>query len=161
MLWKACAQLLSDRALVPPNAALKPIMCRPREGPCNIHTWRRVPAILALLPIAEGALPPGQRSVLGKVTLKCADLKVSVEIGTDTQGCRLRPRKSGVIGHFMQEGSPPQRPAVGQRLRSLGGVEHQLDLAIGDGVDDMGPPLQHLVDLLGRHAVIGEIALGA
>src|ERR1700759_5789905 len=89
----------------------------------------------------RGALPPGQRSVFGKVTLKCADLKVSVEIGTDTQGSRLRPRKSGVIGHFMQEGSAPQRAAVGQRLRTPRGVEHQLDLAIGDGVDDVGPPL--------------------
>src|SRR6201999_1209231 len=120
MLWKACAQLLSDRAPVLSSAALKPASSGPCEGPCNIHTWRRVPAILALLPIAEGALPPGQRSVVGKVTLKGADLKVSVEIGTDTLGCRLRPRKSGVIGHFMQEGSPPQRAAIGQRLLSLG-----------------------------------------
>src|SRR6201994_2056350 len=159
MLWKACTQLLSDRALVPANTALKPTS--PCEGPCNIHTWRRVPAILALLPIAEGALPPGQRSVVGKVTLKGADLKVSVEIGTDTLGCRLRPRKSGVIGHFMQEGSPPQRAAIGQRLWPFGGVEHQLDLAIGDGVDDVRPALQHLVHLVGRNAVVAEVALGS
>src|SRR6201995_6102971 len=63
------------------SAALKPVKSGPSEGPCNILTWRRVPAILALLPIAEGALPPGQRSVVGKVTLKGAELKVSVAIG--------------------------------------------------------------------------------
>ncbi len=62
----------------------------------------------------------------------------------------------------MQEGSPPQRSAVGERLRAFGGVEHELHVAIGDGVvDNMRPALQHLVDLLGRNAVVGEVTLGA
>jgi len=39
----------------------------------------------------------------------------------------------------MQEGRPPQRPAVGQGGRSLGGVENQLNTAIFDGIDDVRP----------------------
>src|SRR5262249_25039764 len=65
-----------------PNAALKPVMCAvPVKGHATFIRGGEFLAILALLPIAEGALPPGRQSVFGKVTLKCADLKVSAKIG--------------------------------------------------------------------------------
>ena len=61
----------------------------------------------------------------------------------------------------MQEGRPAQGPAVGQRRRPFGGIEHELDPAIGDAVHDVGPALQDLVDLRGVDAVLGEKPLGA
>src|SRR6201989_1831870 len=83
MLWRACAQLLSDRAFVPPNAALKPAVCCPSMK--GLATFIRggefQPYRLYCQP--PRGTPPGRRSVFGKVTLKCADLKVSVEIGTE------------------------------------------------------------------------------
>src|ERR1700682_1033145 len=113
------------------------------------------------LPTNCRAYGPAKRSGFGKVTLQGADLKVPAQIGADALRGRHSTRKSGVIWHFMQEGSAPQRTAVGQRLRAFGGVENELDIAIGDGVDDMRPSLQHLVHLLGWHAKVGEEALGA
>src|SRR6266481_7409800 len=107
------------------------------------------------LPINCRAFSPAQRSGFGKITLQGADLKVPAQIGADALCGRHSTRKSGVIWHFMQEGSAPQRSAVGQRLGAFGGVEDELDVAIGDGVDDMRPSLQHLVHLLGRYAEVG------
>src|ERR1700761_3961368 len=72
-LWRACAQLLWGQAFVPSNAALKPGTA-PAKGHATFIRGGEFLAILALLPIAEGALPPGPRSVVGKVTLKCANL---------------------------------------------------------------------------------------
>src|SRR5258705_6400490 len=111
------------------------------------------------LPINCRAFSPAQRSGFGKITLQGADLKVPAQIGADAlRGCH-GTRKSGVIWHFMQEGSTSQRAAVGQRLRPFRGVKDQLDVAIRDGVDDMRPPLQHLVHLFGRYAAVGEETL--
>src|SRR6202140_5632303 len=99
----------------------------------------------ALLPIDWLAPLPGHRSGFGrKITLQGADLKVPAQIGADALRGRHGTRKSGVIWHFMQEGSASQRPAVGQRLWPFGGVEDQLDIAVHDGVDDMRPSFQHL-----------------
>src|SRR5579864_1228281 len=61
----------------------------------------------------------------------------------------------------MQEGCAPQRAAVRQRRRPLGGVENQLNVAVFDGVDDMGPALRHLVDLDRVDSLGGEVALRA
>src|SRR4051794_15944402 len=58
----------------------------------------------------------------------------------------------------MQEGSAPKRAAVGQRRRPIRGVEDQLNIAVGDGVYDVRPAFQHLVDLFGRHAVVAQKA---
>src|SRR5712672_4877983 len=115
----------------------------------------------ASLPINCRTHGPAQRSGFGKVTLQGADLKVSAQIGADALRGRHSTRKSGVIWHFMQEGSTPQRTAVGQRLRPFGGVEDKLDIAVGDGVDDMRSAFQHFVYLLGGRAIVGEEALGA
>src|ERR1700704_6811444 len=103
----------------------------------------------ASLPINCRTHGPAQRSGFGKIALQGADLKVSAQIGADALRGRHSTRKSGVIWHFMQEGSAPQRSTVGQRLRPFGGVENELDVAIGDGVDDMRPALQNLVNLFG------------
>src|SRR6266404_8367702 len=111
------------------------------------------------LPNDYRAKAPENRSGFGKITLQRADLKVPAQIGADAlRGCH-GSRKSGVIWHFMQEGSTSQRAAVGQGLRPFRGVEDQLDVAISDGVDDMRPSLQHLVHLFGRDAAVGEETL--
>src|ERR1700687_6064997 len=104
------------------------------------------------LPINCRAHGPAKRSGFGKVTLQGADLKVPAQIGADTLRGRHGTRKSGVIWHFMQEGSAPQGAAVGQGLRPFGGIENQLDVAIRDGIDDMRPALQYLVNLFGGDA---------
>src|SRR3984957_19081337 len=95
----------------------------------------------------------------GKITLQRADLKIPAQIGADALRGRHGTRKSGVIWHFMQEGSPPQRAAVGQRLRPLRRIEDQLNIAIHDGIDDMRPPLKHFVHFFGWYAAIGEETL--
>ena len=59
----------------------------------------------------------------------------------------------------MQEGCPPQRAAIGQRLGALGGVENELDLAVLDGIDDMGPALEALLICVGGDAVLDQEAL--
>src|SRR6202023_135841 len=82
------------------------------------------------LPINCRTYGPAKRSGFGKITLQRAALKVPAQIGADALRGRHGTRKSGVIWHFMQEGSASQRPAVGQRLRPFGGVEDQLDVAI-------------------------------
>src|ERR1700716_1377420 len=115
--------------------------------------------MLASLPINCRTHGPAKRSGFEKITLQGADLKVPAQIGADALRGRHGTGKSGVIWHFMQEGSTPQGAAVGQRLRPFGGVEDQLDVAVHDGVDDMRPSLQHLVYLFGRHAVIGKETL--
>src|SRR5262245_50953805 len=69
--------------------------------------------------------------------------------------------KSGVVRDFMQEGRLAQRPAVGQGLGALGGVEDDLDLAVLDGVHDVRAALEDLVDLGGLDAVLRQIPLRA
>src|SRR6266481_3448034 len=118
-------------------------------------------AIRTSLPINCRTHGPAQRSGFGKITLQGADLKVSAQIGADTLRGRHGTRKSGVIWHFMQEGSAPQGAAVGQRLRPFRGVEDQVNVAIRDGVDDMRPALQNLVHFFGGYAAIGQEALRA
>src|ERR1700758_4722242 len=93
------------------------------------------------LPTDCRTVRPAQGSDFGKITLQGADLKVPAQIGADALRGRHGTRKSGVIWHFMQEGSTAQRAAVGQRLRPFRGVENQLNVAVHDGVDDMRPPL--------------------
>src|SRR5262245_66338546 len=61
----------------------------------------------------------------------------------------------------MQEGGMAQRPAVRQRRRPLGRIENQLNTAVFDGIHDMGPPFQHLVDLGRRHPLFREVTLGS
>src|SRR5665213_4506217 len=118
----------------------------------------RFPVTRASLPIDCRTNCPAKGSGFGKVTLQRADLKVPAQIGADALGSRHGTRKSGVIWHFMQEGSSSQRAAVGQRLRPFGGIEHELDVAVYDGVDDMWPAFQHLVDLFGRHPGIRPVS---
>jgi len=45
----------------------------------------------------------------------------------------------------MQEGRPTQGARVGEGLRSLRGVEDQLNGAVLDRVDDVRPPFRHFV----------------
>src|SRR6516225_4228069 len=61
----------------------------------------------------------------------------------------------------MQEGCPPERTAVGKRRGAFCRIEDQLNLAVRDGVHDMRAALQHLVDLAGGNALLGEIALSS
>ena len=60
----------------------------------------------------------------------------------------------------MQEGGAPQRAAIGQRRRPLGGIENELHIAVFDGVDDMGPAFGYFIDALRRDPLFGEVALG-
>src|SRR6202035_1896973 len=55
-----------------------------------------------------GRARPAKGSGFGKITLQRADLKVPAQIGADALGSRHGTRKSGVIWHFMQEGSSSQ-----------------------------------------------------
>src|SRR5512143_3767421 len=74
-------------------------------------------------------------------------LEVTLEIGLDALRRGDGPRKSGVVRYFMQEGRMAQGTAVGQRSSPLGGVENKLNAAVFDGIHDVGPALQNLVDL--------------
>src|ERR1700683_1298591 len=87
-----------------------------------------------------------------EIALQRVHLEVAFEIGLDALRCGDGPRESGVVRHFMQEGRAPKRPAVGQGCGPLGGVENEMDLAVLDGVNDMGAPFGDLVDLDRRHA---------
>src|ERR1700726_180183 len=89
-----------------------------------------------------------------EIALQRTDLEIAPEIGFDSLRRSDGPRKSGVIRHFMQEGSPAQRAAVGQRLRPLGGVEEQLDLAVADRIHDIGPSLGGFQDAVGGHPLL-------
>jgi hypothetical protein len=61
----------------------------------------------------------------------------------------------------MQEGCPPQRPAIGQGRRTLGRIEDKLNTAVFDGIDDVRPPLGHLIDFDGRNTLCREVSLGS
>src|ERR1700675_3064203 len=96
-----------------------------------------------------------------EITLQRAHLEIAGKLGLDPLGRGNGSRKSGVVWNFMQEGGPAQRPAVGQRGCPFRGVEYQLNPAIGDPVDDMGPAFQNLVDLGGLDPVGGQEPLRA
>src|SRR5689334_19090658 len=61
----------------------------------------------------------------------------------------------------MQEGRMAQGAAVGQGRRPLGGVENQLNTAVFDGIHDMGPAFQYLVDLGRLDALFRQVTLGS
>jgi len=99
---------LLNQAFVAQSKARQPIHVRPREGADTTFIRGDEFQPCGFSPIVQRASPPGQRLVVGKVTLQCPDLKVPAEIGADALGCRHGTRKSGVIWDFMQEGSAPQ-----------------------------------------------------
>src|SRR5262249_15668610 len=90
-----------------------------------------------------------------EICLESAHLEVSPEIGLNALRRGAGSMKSGVVRNFMQEGGLPSRATIGQRLGALGRVEHDLNLAVLDGVHDVGPAFQHLVDLGGLDALLG------
>src|SRR5512135_3898025 len=96
-----------------------------------------------------------------EISLQRTNLEVALEIGSNALRCGDRPRKSGVVRHFMQEGSAAQRAAIGQRGRPFGRVKNDLNLAVFDGVDDVRPPFGDFIDLDRGDAVFGKIALGS
>src|SRR5262245_50312171 len=96
-----------------------------------------------------------------EVALQRAYLEVTLQIGLDALRRGDGPRKSGVVWHFMQEGRVAQRPAVGQCCRPLGGIENQLNTAVFDGIHDVGPAFQYLVDLGDRDPLFRQITLGS
>ena len=72
------------------------------------------------------------------------------------------PGQGRVIGNLMQKGGAAQGTRIRQRLGALGGVEHELDRAVLDRVDDMRPAFRDLVELLRRDALLlTRIARGA
>src|SRR5258708_6802147 len=106
---------------------------------------------------------PGRASLshlAAEIALQRTHLEIAPKMGADPLRGGDGSGKSGVIRDFMQEGGAPERPAVGERGRSLGGIEDQVDLAILDSVDDMRPSLEYLVHLFGRNPVLGEEPLG-
>jgi hypothetical protein len=102
-----------------------------------------------------------QQGFAREIALQGADLKLAYQVGLDAQRRRNGPRKSGVVRDFMQEGGAPQRPGIGQRLGSLGGVENELHLAILDGIDDVRAAFQLLVDLGAGDPPLTQIPLRA
>src|SRR6187551_1092414 len=78
----------------------------------------------------------GPSGRLTEIALQCADLEVAPKVGLDALRRSDGTGKSGVVRHFMQEGCPPERLAVGQGSGPLGGVENKLNPAIFDGIDD-------------------------
>src|SRR5580704_2020600 len=72
-----------------------------------------------------------------EIALQRTHLEVTPEIGPDALRCGDGPRESGVVRHFMQEGSAAQRPAVIERGCPLGSVENQMNFAVLDGIDDV------------------------
>src|SRR5262249_48688329 len=54
--------------------------------------------------------------------------------------------------HLQGQRRAPDRGGIRQRLHALGRVEDELDLAVLERVDDVGPALQHLVDPRHREA---------
>src|SRR5215472_8672258 len=93
------------------------------------------PATATFFPNSCRCWAPGRSPVSGlaaEIALQRAHLEITRKLGLDPLGRGNGPRKSGVVRNFMQEGGPAQRPAVGERGRPLGGIEHQLDPAVGD-----------------------------
>ena len=66
-----------------------------------------------------------------------------------------------IIGDVVEQGRAPDGEGIGECLGPFRGVEHDVDLAVGYGVDDMRPALQDLVNLFALDAVRVEMALGA
>src|SRR5579872_3610592 len=61
----------------------------------------------------------------------------------------------------MQEGGAPKRPAIRKGGSPFRRIEDQLDIAVLDGIDDMGTAFGHLIDPDGADTVFGQIALRA
>src|SRR5262249_13265902 len=81
--------------------------------------------------------------------------------GLDCLGHGERAGYGWRIGDVVEQGRAPDREGIGQGLGPFGGVEHDIDFAVGNGVDDMRPALQDLVNLFTLDAVSVEMALGA
>ena len=102
---------------------------------------------IATRPARSGLRPrrAGQNDPL-KIGLQGCDFKTAGFQGGDRLDRRPGTGDGRVIGDVEGERGAAEAEAVGDRLRALGGVEDQLDLARQHRVDDVRAALQHLVD---------------
>src|SRR3984893_8823079 len=106
--------------------------------------------------------PPSQPShALAKIILQRANFQITGEIGPNSLRRGDRASEGRIVGHLMQESGAAQRPRIGESLRSFRRIEHKLDLAVFDQVDDMRPAFRNLVDALRLDALAIKIARGA
>src|ERR1041385_1778166 len=87
------------------------------------------------LTVIKAAGPPS--GLAAKIALQRANLEIALKVGLDPLRRGDGPRKSGVVGDFMQEGSPTQRLAVGQGRHPIRGVEDELNPPVLDGINDV------------------------
>src|SRR5262249_1267933 len=135
---------------------VKKVLSRPASPDAATMNFSGVPrAVTRVLSAKKPSAPAAE------VALQRAYLEVALQIGLDALRRGDGPRKSGVVRHFMQEGGVAQRPAIGQRRRPLGGIENQLNAAVFDGIHDVGPAFQDLVDLGRLDPLFRQVALGS
>src|SRR6185437_9182043 len=83
-----------------------------------------------------------------KIGLDRGDFKTAGPKGVDRLDSRAGARNCCVIRNLIGQGRPAQAEAVGNRLRALAGVDHELDLAREHPVHDMRATFYDFVDRL-------------
>src|SRR5579875_3619199 len=96
-----------------------------------------------------------------KIGLERGDFKLAGLEGGDRRHRGAGAGNGGVIGNLVHERRAPDAEAVGDRLGAVGRVEDELHAAVLHGVDDMGPSLHDLPDLLDLEAVLAQEGRGA
>src|ERR1700730_11744116 len=104
---------------------------------------------------------PQSSRALAKVILQRANLEIAGEIGPNSLRRGDRASEGRIVGHLMQESGAAQRPRIGEGLCAFRRIEHKLDFAVFDQVDDVRPAFRNLVDALRLYALAIKIARGA
>src|ERR1700730_4236485 len=105
--------------------------------------------------------PPRSSRASAKIILQRANFQIAGEIGPNSLRRGNRASEGRVVGYLMQESGAAQRPRIGEGLRAFGRIEHKLDLAVFDQIDDMRPAFRNLVDTQRLYALVIKIARGA
>src|ERR1700704_5385999 len=103
---------------------------------------------------------PRPSRALAKIILQRANLEIAGEIGPNSLRRGDRASEGRIVGHLMQESGAAQRPRIGEGLGAFRRIEHKLDLAVLDQVDDMRPAFRNLVDTLRLYALAIKVARG-
>src|SRR6185312_1220336 len=83
-----------------------------------------------------------------KIGLYGGDFKAAGPEGMNRLDGRPGTSNCCVIRDFVGQGRPAEAETVGNRLRPLARIDHELNLAGQHPVNDMGPAFHHFVDLL-------------
>src|SRR6201996_1100875 len=104
--------------------------------------WPKPPEVMGIFVV----MGRSERSF--KIGLYGRDFKTAGPEGMDSLDGGTGARNCCVIGDLIGQGSPAQAEAIGNRLRPLARIDHELDLARQHPVDDVWPALHHFIDRL-------------